>query len=98
MRGSKIMAVLVAALLSGGAAYAGSAEADSDERIREQIVSRIESQPLLEQSTVHVGVNDGDVYLSGYVGGSLAQEKAEAIAERTKGVESVHSQLHYKQQ
>lgn len=65
----------------------------SDERIREDICDRLESQGALDASEVEVQVKDGEVTLTGTVHSRQDKRQIEDVAEAVQGVQEVINQL-----
>ncbi len=67
--------------------------ARSDERIREDVSSRLEDAEDLDPSEVSVEVDDGQVKLSGQVDSRWAKRYCEDLAYQVRGVKNVQNQL-----
>lgn len=64
-----------------------------DERIREDICERMTSDRRLDATDIEVTVRNGEVTLSGRVGGRDDKRHAEDLAASVSGVRDVHNQL-----
>lgn len=65
----------------------------SEERIREEINDRLTAHGLVDATDVEVGIQNGEVTLSGFVDSRDAKRAAEDCAEDVQGVREVHNHL-----
>ncbi len=65
----------------------------SDERIREDVVSRLTDDDRVDASDVDVQVQNGEVTLTGKVDNRRMRRAAEECAEDVPGVRDIHTQL-----
>jgi osmotically-inducible protein OsmY len=65
----------------------------SDERVREEVCDRLTDNEWLDASEVEVGVEAGEVFLTGTVDSRYAKRLAENIAESVTGVANVQNSL-----
>jgi len=69
----------------------------SDERIKEDVNDRLTDNIMLDASDIEVGVNDGDVVLSGTVNSRYAKRLAEDVVEEVSGVKNVENRIRVSQ-
>lgn len=72
------------------------AKAPADNAIEARIKRRLKRAESLRGQKIHVSVHSGLVYLAGAVTTRLQRAQAEAVAQRTAGVDGVVSTLHSK--
>jgi osmotically-inducible protein OsmY len=65
----------------------------SDERIREEVCSRICEHPAVDTSEMRVMVEHGEVTLEGSVDDRFEKRLAEDLAASVPGVQDVHNRL-----
>jgi osmotically-inducible protein OsmY len=65
----------------------------SDERIREEINDRLTAHGLVDATDIEVGIQSGEVTLTGFVDSRSAKRAAEDCAEDIQGVREVHNHL-----
>ena len=65
----------------------------TDAEMKTQLKAALYWDPLLDSSTIDVGVNNRIAYLSGSVDSSFQKAEAQDVAARTKGVVLVHNHL-----
>lgn len=63
----------------------------SDERLREEVCEALAADAWLDARDLNVGVDEGEVVLSGVAPCFEARERAEDIASRVVGVRAVHN-------
>ena len=68
----------------------------SDERIKEDINSRLTDDAYIDASEIEVVVENGEVTLTGSVGDRSSKRRAEDIAELVSGVSNVENRLRVK--
>ena len=73
--------------------HTGKGPGRSDERIADEICSRLTEHPHLDASNVDVVVQGGEVTLNGKVDSRQAKREAEQVADTVTGVRDVHNQL-----
>ncbi len=65
----------------------------TDERIFEDVCTRLADHPALDASEMEVHVNQGEVTLTGAVDSRRSRRLAEDIADSVRGVRDIHNQL-----
>ncbi len=65
----------------------------TDERIFEDVCTRLADHPDLDASEMEVHVNQGEVTLTGSVDSRRSRRLAEDIADSVRGVRDIHNQL-----
>jgi osmotically-inducible protein OsmY len=65
----------------------------TDERIFEDVCTRLTDHPALDASEMEVHVAQGEVTLTGSVDSRRSRRLAEDIAESVRGVRDIHNQL-----
>jgi osmotically-inducible protein OsmY len=70
----------------------------SDARIHDDVSDRLADDPYVDASDIEVGVQNGEVTLSGTVDSRQARRRAEDIAESVSGVSYVQNNLRVRQQ
>lgn len=85
-----VMAVILAATLSGCAAFPRSSDPAVDQKITADVEARFRQHPEVEAPDL-IGVQTINrvVYLSGTVSAGLQREDAESIADQAPGVTKV---------
>lgn len=68
----------------------------SDERIKDDINSRLTDDPYVDASEIEVAVESGEVTLTGTVPDRSSKRRAEDIAELVSGVKNVENRLRVK--
>ncbi len=83
--------LLYAMPVSGSAA--DKHEAVSDDQIHDDVMRRLAGDPIVKGGGIEVEVKDGAVVLKGKVMVAKQKEKAEKLAKKVRGVQSVSNQL-----
>ena len=62
----------------------------TDQAIHDDVHEALERAPGIDESTIRVVVENGDVYLSGWVRSETERESAHDVAHSVEGVRSVY--------
>jgi osmotically-inducible protein OsmY len=89
---TRVISILLIALIAVPLLVA-QAKPTSDDRIYNDVRSKLADDPDIKGAAIDVTVKNGVVTLKGRVGDAIARDKATKVAKKAKGVTMVDNQL-----
>lgn len=93
----KLLAAILAIILSAGLAFAADKTPPTDGMITDNVRIKLASDQVVKGGALNVDVKDGVVTISGAVENDRQKERATKLAKQVKGVKSVVNNINLKE-